>query len=111
MRVWAYTPEGEIFPFYEGAPVTPELFKLFEGWNEVSFWLGFNLGSVADILNALSLSIPAPVWDTIAHYDGTAWKQTFLNAPLPSFNTLTSVEFGKTYWIFVTADSTLSFIQ
>jgi hypothetical protein len=35
------------------------------------------------------------------------WLTTYKNAPLPSFNTLTSLNDGRSYWLFVTGDATI----
>jgi uncharacterized repeat protein (TIGR01451 family) len=80
---------------------------LFEGWNEVEDWGGASTSGVANVIALLELLIEPDVWDSIAQYDGAVWLQTFSDAPLPSFNTLTEIEAGEDYWIYVTEEALL----
>jgi hypothetical protein len=111
MQVTAYGGDGQYYQFWEGAPVTPDPLRLFEGWGEVSFWLGDDINGVPFIIDGLENAIEPNTWETIAHYDGANWQQTFRSAPLPSFNTLTAVAFGLEYWIFANAEAELVFPQ
>jgi parallel beta-helix repeat protein len=83
---------------------------LFEGWNLVPDWPGDEAGTAAEVIALLDASVDPNTWDSIAHFTGSIWLQTFANAPLPSFNTLTDLEEGEDYWLFVTADTQL-FLQ
>jgi hypothetical protein len=51
---------------------------------------------------------PYDAWQAVVYYNGTAWVQHFNNPPLQSFQTLTELESGTSYWLFVTEESTLS---
>jgi hypothetical protein len=81
--------------------------ELFEGWNLVEDWPIGEASSAGEVIEVLDNSVEPNVWDSIAYYDGSAWLQTFANAPLPSFNTLTELQTGEDYWLFVTADAEL----
>ena len=51
---------------------------------------------------------PTTAWQALVHYDGSMWLQHFSDPPLQSFQTLSTVEGGETYWVFVTEEATLS---
>jgi CSLREA domain-containing protein len=76
---------------------------LFEGWNPL-VWPGQRLGTVEEVIAGLDAAIEPDVWDSVAHYSD-AWYQTFREAPLPSFNTLTELQLGWDIWLFLTAEA------
>jgi Cohesin domain len=81
---------------------------LFEGWTEVGSWPGSSIFGVEPIIAALNGGVSPNVWESIAGYREGEWRSTFKNAPLGSFNTLTSVVSGESYWLYVTAEADLS---
>jgi hypothetical protein len=98
---------------------TPELLEaavlslvpvtLFEGWNLLPFWAGSSLVGVPAVIAGLDAAVEPAVWDSVARNVGGSWLQTFRNAPLPSFNTLGSLEEGIGYWIFVAQEAQIIF--
>jgi hypothetical protein len=89
----------------------PLQIELFEGWNFIPGWQAESVSGVDLVIDALDGSVAPIVWTTVAHYDPVTdeWLQTFRQAPLPSFNTLTGLQQGQDYWIFVTGDALLTF--
>ena len=81
---------------------------LFEGWNLAADWTGPATEGVDEVIAFLNGAVAPPVWQTVAWYDGAAWLQTFEQAPLPSFNTLASLDPGQDYWLFATGEATLT---
>jgi hypothetical protein len=82
---------------------------LFEGWNRVPDWReDAEANGMRAVLETMFLLLTPDRWEAVAHFDGDEWDQTFADAPLPSFNTLTRLEAGQTYWIFVPADAELA---
>jgi CSLREA domain-containing protein len=86
--------------------VIPPPQDLFEGWNEISPWLGPPLSGRA--MGMLDFFVDGGGWVSIAHYDG-GWLQSFAHAPLPEFNTLQEAVPGEAYWLFMEAEGTLDF--
>jgi uncharacterized repeat protein (TIGR01451 family) len=91
--------------------VLPIEVQLFEGWNEIDPWMGAGIAGVASIISGLTDAIEPDVWEAVGHFDNPTqtWTQTFADAPLEAFNTLGEINAGDIYWIFVTADATLTF--
>jgi hypothetical protein len=90
--VWSYTTGAQ---------------DLFEGWNQTAPWTGPHLESAEQIVAWLDHAVVPAVWQAVAYYDGQAWQQTFVDAPLPALNTLTEMDWDASYWVFGTQDSEL----
>lgn len=72
---------------------------LFEGWNPL-VWPGPTIGTVEEVIGALDVAVEPDAWDSVAYYsDG--WLQTFRDAPLPGFNTLTELQPDRDIWLFL----------
>jgi hypothetical protein len=84
---------------------------LFEGWNLAADWAGPSTEGVDQVIGFLNGAVAPPVWETVAWYDSANWLQTFEQAPLPSFNTLGSLQPGEDYWLFTTGEATLTLAE
>jgi predicted outer membrane repeat protein len=94
----------------EFAPPQGTIVDLFEGWNPV-LWERPEAATAIDVISTLDVLVADPVWEAVAFYDegDEEWLQTFRQAPLPSLNTLTALEEGNEYWIFVNSSTQLGF--
>jgi uncharacterized repeat protein (TIGR01451 family)/CSLREA domain-containing protein len=89
--------------------VAPLEIVLFEGWNLIDDFPAEDVSGVDAVIQFFNANVEPVSWHAVAYYTGAAWLQTFLDAPLPSFNTLTFIQTGDDIWIFVTTEATLSF--
>ena len=82
---------------------------LFEGWNLVDDWPGPPANNARNLISTLNASLNAD-WAAAAKYDAAAgaWRQTFAEAPLPAFNTLTDLAIGDDFWLYLLAEGTLT---
>jgi hypothetical protein len=84
---------------------------LFEGWNQLQAFPRGVAGVDRTIAYLNAAVDPGVSWETVAHFEDGAWRQAFRAAPLPAFNTLSEVEPGGDYWLFVSREAALSFLQ
>jgi D-alanyl-D-alanine carboxypeptidase len=71
---------------------------IYEGWNPLT-WNDVPAIGVSSVIASTDASIHGTGWVSVAVYRD-AWEQSFSDAPLPSFNSLSLLDSGDTAWIY-----------
>ena len=93
--------ECQLFEGYTNLPSWPEGMELFYDQDDPEVG-----DQIEDFLDGAVA--PYDAWQAIVYYTGSEWLQHFNNPPLQSFQTLTELEAGASYWLYVTEESVLS---